>query len=293
MTKTMTAAAIEDLRNRDLLSVETPLDRFLSGFSQADTIRLKHLLDHSSGLQDYYAWPEYAARRSEPVRDSAFTAIARTRKRDFAPGKGSAYSNTGYHLLASVIERVSGTSYAQFLATVLFPRAGWPGCSEPPIPAGWQLAPSSDPGFPPSRLQPAARVGDGWLKGNGSVVCSAPGLFRWAESTRSHWIRASSQLDRRYGWGLRKRFGRDLLEQTGRVPTGYVSYLGVYPSDDLIIVVLSSTQADVSEKMGTDLAAIALGKLCTTRECGNWGWCPGCAMGRLRHHPQSTGRCDE
>jgi hypothetical protein len=51
-----------------------------------------------------------------------------------------------------------------------------------------------------------------------------------------------------------------VLEQNGRVPVGYSSYAALYQRDDLIVIVLSNIQSQVTEQMGVGLAAITLGE---------------------------------
>lgn len=51
-----------------------------------------------------------------------------------------------------------------------------------------------------------------------------------------------------------------MLEQNGRVPIGYSSYVALYSRDDLIVIVLSNIQSEVVEQMGVGLAAISLGE---------------------------------
>ena len=99
-----------------------------------------------------------------------------------------------------------------------------------------------------------------WLEGSGSVYSTAPDLYRWLESIRSEIPLNLDSLPYPYGWGQRTRLGREMLEQTGRIPTGYASYVGLYPEEEVAIVVLSNIQAEVTERMGTALAAITFGE---------------------------------
>jgi CubicO group peptidase (beta-lactamase class C family) len=261
VTKTMTAAAIELLAQRGRLALTDPVSRFFPGFAHGDSITITHLLLHSSGLKDYYLWPEYFAGRGRPISDSLFLAIAQSKPLEFSPGTGSAYSNTGYAVLAQIVERVSGMAFAHFLQTQLFEPSGMKSAGDLTDPGRKpKLAPGNDPGFPPSWLQEPTRVASAWLKGSGSVYASADDLLRWAEVFDSGKLVDRTALKHVYGWGPRTRFGRTMFEQSGRVPTGYASYLGIYPDAKVVIVVLSDIQVQVTEKMGTDLAAMVFGE---------------------------------
>lgn len=118
ITKSMTAAAILQLRDRGLLDLDDPVRRYLPWFRlKADRgeIRLRHLLNHTSGIpvvaqgvvsQDYdRIWPSVEA----GVR--ALSAIAPAS----APGAKFSYSNLGYATLGLVVEAVDGRPWARYV----------------------------------------------------------------------------------------------------------------------------------------------------------------------------------
>jgi CubicO group peptidase (beta-lactamase class C family) len=261
ITKSMTAAGIELLAAQGRLSLTDPVGTYLSGFLHGDSITVTNLLEHSSGLRDYYSWPQYASGRSHSISRSEFLAAVQAQPLDFSPGTRSAYSNSGYFLLAAIIERVSGLPYAEFIERELLRplRMNESGDLQDSLVVRG-LATGYDAGFPPSRVQPAASVSRSWLEGSGSVYASARDLYRWLRATRHETLVALSTLSYPYGWGKRTRFGQEVLEQNGRVPIGYSSYAALYRRDDLIVIVLSNIQSEVVEQMGVGLAAIALGE---------------------------------
>jgi D-alanyl-D-alanine carboxypeptidase len=75
-------------------------------------ITVRHLLQHTSGIHDDYPGfetPEqYLETRFDPYPPEELVARAMTHPPDFAPGTAWAYSNTGYLLVAMIIERVTG-----------------------------------------------------------------------------------------------------------------------------------------------------------------------------------------
>ena len=261
ITKTITAAGIALLAARGQLMLTDPIAKHLPGFLHGDSITISSLLEHSSGLRDYYSWPQYASGRADPVSQGAFLAQVQMQPLDFSPGSRSGYSNSGYFVLAAIIERVSGLPYAEFIERNLFRPLGMVesgDLQDSLVIRG--LATGYDAGFPPSRVQPAASVSRSWLEGSGSVYASAQDLYRWLRATRDETLVTLSTLSYPYGWGKRSRFGQEVLEQNGRVPIGYSSYAALYSRDDLIVIVLSNIQAEVTEQIGVGLAAIALGE---------------------------------
>lgn len=238
-----------------------PIAKYLPGFLRGDNITITHLLEHSSGLKDYYTWQSYATDRSTPTSQAAFLTDLQRQPLDFPPGTSLVYSNSGYFVLAAIIEQVSGLPYGEFIERNLFQPLRMTDAGN--LHDGlWvrSLARGYDPGFPPERIQPAASVSETWLKGSGSVYASAMDLYRWLRAICSDEITKLSSLAYPYGWGKRTRFGQELLEQNGRVPIGYSSYVALYPPDELSVVVLSNIQSDVTVQMGIGLSAIALGQ---------------------------------
>ena len=139
VTKTFTAAAILRLAEDGKLSLDDPIARHLSpdtvallrrGGYDVDRIRIRHLLQHTSGLYDYAEDPAYQTyvvghphhrwTRAEQVR----FAITHGRPL-FPPGTNFHYADTGYILLGEVLERRTGRSLAGAYRTLLgFDRLG-------------------------------------------------------------------------------------------------------------------------------------------------------------------------
>ena len=258
ITKTMTAAAIMTLVDRGAVRLSSPARTYLPGLA-LDSVTVFHLLAHSSGVPDYFGWAEYAAGRERPLDDAAFVAVVSGKPLDFRPGTSSRYSSTGYRVLGAIIERVSGEPYERFVRSQVLEPAGLRASGDLAArQPGDDIVPGEDPGFPPSWVQPGARVDVSWLKASGSAFASAHDLYMWGEVNRARWAADSTRIARAGGWGARTRFGRKMMETTGRIPTGYASYLGVYPVDDIVVVVLSHIQSAVTDQMGIDIAGLLL-----------------------------------
>jgi CubicO group peptidase (beta-lactamase class C family) len=125
LSKQFTAAAIAQLIVDGKLSLETPVADYFPEIAhfQAD-IRIKHLLYFTSGLPEYTSLPR--ANGLPWFSDFYFTideAVATTLRAPalrFHPGEKWEYSNVNYMLLAKIVERVSGQSFAQFLQERFF-----------------------------------------------------------------------------------------------------------------------------------------------------------------------------
>ncbi len=120
VTKTFTAAAVALLEKQGLLHLDDPLAKYIPDFPRGGEIRIAHLLAHSSGIPDVYSLPEYEEMKTRRVSAADLIALLKTKPLDFAPGTASSYSNSGYVLLAEIVEKVSGRSYQDFLRERIF-----------------------------------------------------------------------------------------------------------------------------------------------------------------------------
>jgi len=99
----------------------------LEGLANWSKVTVEQLLNHSSGMPDYFddAWEEAAAKDPRMLVDveRALVPIA-GQPADFAPGTAYAYSNTNFALLGLILERVDGTRLGAVLAKRIFVPAG-------------------------------------------------------------------------------------------------------------------------------------------------------------------------
>ena len=258
LTKTFTAAAIAMLAERGKLSLRDTVGRFIPGFPHGGEITIEHLLSHTSGVPDYNSLPDYNAMRIDPTTLAQFVAWIGTKPLDFRPGERSAYSSSGYALLAYVIERIAEMTYRDFLQREILEPLGMRETGD--LASDHQLrdlATGYNPGFPPAGVEAPPRMSATWLEGSGSLYSTASDLAKWARALLQNRLFRFSALDYPYGWGKRNWLGRDLIEQDGRITLGYASHMSIYAKDSLIIVVLGNIQSAVTDHMRTDLAAIA------------------------------------
>jgi CubicO group peptidase (beta-lactamase class C family) len=120
VTKQFTAMSILILKERGELSLENTLSDFFPKFpAYGKTITVRQLLHHTSGLIAYEdVMPETT---TVQVHDRDVLAMMKTQDSTyFPPGTEYRYSNTGYSLLAQIVERVSEIPFAGFLDENIF-----------------------------------------------------------------------------------------------------------------------------------------------------------------------------
>jgi len=124
ITKTLTAVAIMQLRDRGKLSLDDPITRWVpelrqvhDTFGSMDDITLRMLLSHSSGFQNptwpyrrYLDWEPF-----EPTRWEQLVSMMPYQELLFRPGSRFGYSNPAFIYLARVIEQVTGDPYQSYI----------------------------------------------------------------------------------------------------------------------------------------------------------------------------------
>lgn len=259
LSKTFTAAAVLLLERDGKLALSDRLSKYVPEYPDAEKMTLTQLLEHSSGLPDYYSFPEYPEIRRSPVTLERLISIVKTKPLDFAPGTQNRYSNTGYAFLAYVIEKASGLVYDRFVRQRLLIPAGMKDSGT------WSdetLIPFRASGYQPWVGVPALRNAPFYdktlLTGAGSLYSTVDDLWAWYRFFRGRKLFSVDGPGYPYGWGLRKKNGRTYLEQSGRDP-GFVSHMTVFPSEGLVVIALGNVEVAADSAIADGLAAIALG----------------------------------
>lgn len=116
VTKTYTAACILRLVEDELIGLDDPLIRYIPSPAIPEEVTIRLLLNHRSGIPDYFRVPEYKeALQSNPLAPlTRDVLIEKTQALGqlCAPKAGFHYSNTGYIYLYKLIEMLTDGSYA-------------------------------------------------------------------------------------------------------------------------------------------------------------------------------------
>ena len=126
ITKQFTAAAILQLRDEGKLSLDDPITKWLPDFNtRGNTITLRRLLDHTSGMVGLTEMPEFGLLVNNPrwPRDSAYALINRT-PFQFRTGEAQIYNNSAFWLLGLIVEKASGMTYEDYVEKKIFEPLG-------------------------------------------------------------------------------------------------------------------------------------------------------------------------
>ncbi|MGG0649800.1 serine hydrolase domain-containing protein [Bacillus mycoides] len=119
VTKTFTATTVLQLVGENRVQLDDPIEKWLPGLIQGNgydgnQITIRQLLNHTSGIAEYLKSKDADIMNSRKTYTAEeIVKIGLSLPPDFSPGKGWAYSNTGYVILGMLIEKISGNSYAE------------------------------------------------------------------------------------------------------------------------------------------------------------------------------------
>ncbi len=187
VSKEFTRSLVLELSAHGKLSLDNKLGELLENVpDEKGEITVRQLLDHRSGLDDYIDRPGEDGDFTKLTRDQALERIL-GQKLLFAPGEGRAYSNSGYTLLAILVEVTTGRPFISELRARLlepagmkttgFYRHGW----EPDLVAEGEGMRTFG-----ARNSPAIWPEITWaMIGNGGMVASARDLQAWDQAVVS------------------------------------------------------------------------------------------------------------
>ena len=263
--KTFTAALVLLLADEGKLSLDDPVSKYLSPTPPAwDGITIRHLLTHTSGLDDPYAKLDL----TRNYTDEELLALEAAIPTRFAPGEKWSYSNMGYHLLGFICNKVGGKFYGDQLRERIFA----------PLGMGTRIISESEIIAHRSRgyeWKGDQLVNQSWVAprlnttADGSLYLTARDLAKWdlalygdkvlnARLRQASWTPArlndGSATEYGYGWFLGQRNGHRSIGHGGAWQ-GYRSQLDRYVDDRLSVVVLANSASARPNKLADLVAA--------------------------------------
>jgi D-alanyl-D-alanine carboxypeptidase len=108
VTKVFMSTVVLQLVEEGLLDVDEPVAPYVPQLVDGDRITVRHLLQHTSGLNDFLHQPPVTADATREWTTAEMLAVAEAAGRTGEPGATHHYSNTNYILLGDVVEQVTG-----------------------------------------------------------------------------------------------------------------------------------------------------------------------------------------
>jgi CubicO group peptidase (beta-lactamase class C family) len=272
VSKGFTAAAILILQQRGLLHINDPVISHVPDFPFPE-ITIKQMLQHTSGLQNYmyyvdHYWPKDSSLNNQQVLD---LLNRHNPKLNFRPGSRHQYNNTGYAMLALVVENVSGKPFYRFAQEEIFETLGmentfvWNKTS-------FESTDNKATGFTPAgrRFRKFTHNPLDEVAGDKSVYSTVHDLLKWDQALYTYALLSDSLLQasfektkvrrgREYnyglGWRLKETDNKRVIYHNG-LWNGFTSSLTRYVDDNLTIILLNNTNAPVASILRQIYAAI-------------------------------------
>jgi D-alanyl-D-alanine carboxypeptidase len=279
ITKTFIAALALNLAEEGVLDLDETLDRWLPDYPRAGRITLRHLLNHTSGIFNYFEHPTYNRTVfGQPNRNWQPQQILDTFSGSpyFEPGAGFHYSNTGFVLLGMVIEKATdSTLAAEFDNRFLTPLGlsdTYFQADEPPVTDAAQghlrrqgVPQDVSDGTDYRPTKSAATVA--WAAGG--MVMSADDLATWCRALYGGDLLSADSVAQltdyslpgalSYGLGTRTRLldGRRMFGHTGSL-RGFMAVAWHFPDVDLTVVLLNNLGRINPNPMVDSLSVVAM-----------------------------------
>lgn len=170
LTKTFTSMLIRQLEQQGKLSLQDSIGKFFPGHVHG-AVNIEQLLTHTSGIPNYTAKDEYLVElMSRPLDAEYMIRNFCIDPLEFPSGKDFRYSNSGYLILAGIIEKASGNDYAQMLQEKIFSPLQMNA-------SGFSNAPINSKGYWLNEIEPAYPVTN--MIGAGGISSTTGDLEKW------------------------------------------------------------------------------------------------------------------
>jgi len=279
LTKSFVAATILRLRDEGKLKLKDPLSRWIPEYPKAKRISVRMLLNHRSGIFNYFEHPKYEKKvfKRPKHRWKTGEILKLTGPRYCAPGKCFHYSNTNYVLLGKIIKRATGLTPAKnirqrFLIPLglddtwfqgLEPIGAWPA-------KGWWVRSKGHVGFSDGSLRRPNTSAATVAHAAGALVSSITDVSDWQDALLGGEVLSESSLRKmlefhpRSGYGLALRYARldgHLGIGHGGSLRGFVSIMYRLPEEDLDVVILTNLGRTSVQGLADRLTKITLNSL--------------------------------
>jgi len=270
ITKQFTALAIMMLQERELLSVYDPISLYVPDCPEAwQAITIHHLLTHTSGIKNFTDLPEWVDYARVPHTIEETIDLFRDWPLQFTPGEKYEYCNSGYILLGMIIEVTSGKSYEGFIIQNIFNPLGM--CNSG-YDSTQRLIMDRADGYTHENdnLVNAVHIEMETPYAAGALYSTVEDLFLWDQSLyttalvsqdtidtifTSHTTTTSTEQGYGYGWFLNEIVERQLIWHDGAI-NGFRTFIGRFPQEGIIMIVLSNFQFTPIYDIAGDLADI-------------------------------------
>lgn len=284
VSKQFTAMAIAMLAHEGKLDLDDRVQKYVTELTEFEhPITVRHLVHHVSGLRDQWELLTLAGWRMDDVItvDDLMKIITRQKKLNFEPGSKYLYSNSGYTLLAMIVERVSGKSFPEYVQEKILEPLGMRDSHihydhrhivknraysySPKEGGGFRKSVLSYANYGATSLFTTAEDLAKWMVNYSTAEVGGPEVISQMHET---YILTSGE-DTNYAFGLMQTKYKDLqLIYHGGSDAGFRSYFGYFPEGGLGMILLSNAGTFAGGRMAMKIADIFLGDESAKEDAG-------------------------
>ena len=255
MSKQFTAVCILQLAEKGKLNLKDDIKKYLPDYNtHGKIITIENCLNHTSGIPSFTELKGFDSLYQKKLTVKERKDFFENHDLLFEPGTDFSYSNSGYFLLALIIEKVSGMSYDDYIKTNIFDKAGMKSSysnisgNEIPMKAiGYDRG--ANAGY-----QITSDYEKSWTVGAGNIVSSTGDLLIWNDALNSGKIISKQMLEKAwtpfilpnglntnygYGWNITPVNKRTVIKHGGAI-NGFLSDADYIPEEEIYITALSN-----------------------------------------------------
>ena len=259
ISKQFTAACLLLLQQDGKLSIDDPVGKYFPGLTRANDVKIRNLLSHTSGYEDYAPQDYTIPAWTTPTSAEKVVSEWATKPLDFEPGSQYQYSNTNFNIAGLIVEQVSGEPFWTFLSRRVLGPLGMTHTIDLDTQHD-QLEPTGYMRNALGPLRPAIMEAPGWYFADGEMAMPIGDLLTWDISVMNRSLLAPAsyaamETDQRltngmtahYGLGvsLSMSNGHRLVSHGGEVG-GFVAQNMIFPDDKIAVAVLTNQEASTA-----------------------------------------------
>lgn len=270
VSKQFTAMAIVRMSEKGLLSLDDDVRKYLPEIPDfGQKINFRHLIHHTSGLRSVHDMLGLAGWRGDDLRsnEDVFRFVTLQKDLNYPVGERYGYCNTGYVLMAMVVERLSGKSFPEWMASEVFEPLG---LEHTYVEDNYtRIVPGNASSYYHSNNRIFERALDYWnYTGAGNIHSTSEDLLIWAKNLyqpQPGWENAFEQMKEiglysngrpsNYAFGLfvDEFEGQKRIHHSGSIG-GFRAHIATFPEPKLSIVMLSNFS---SSNLGQRLSKVS------------------------------------
>ena len=268
ITKQFTSMAVMQCIEKGKISLEGKITDYLPNYPKTtgNKVTIHHLLNHTSGIPSYTNDKELMKNRGSIVEaPEEFIKRFQDKALEFEPGSDYRYNNSGYYLLGMILEAVEGKPYDEVIANQIFKPLGMHNSGFEHYQDAIPLMANGYSGIGKVPFRSMNIVTD-IAYSAGALYSTVEDLLLWSKAFQAGQLISKASMnkiltpgkdDYGYGWSISDIHNRKNYAHGGGID-GFSTFIGIFPEEEVTVIVLSNYEAAQAGKISLDLSAVLL-----------------------------------